>query len=89
MKTLFVFDPDWVGACGVGLLLVAFLLNLFGVLPRGSRSYQSLNAAGASLACYAALMIEFLPFVVLEATWAIVALVALVRGVGRYTADPS
>ncbi len=89
MELSAVSGPDWIGACGVSLLLVAFVLNLFGILPRNSRSYHALNAGGASLACYAAFMIEFLPFVVLEATWATVALVALVRGVGPYTAGPS
>ena len=70
---------EWIGSLGVALLLLAFGLNLFGWLTRASRSYQSLNVLGASLACYASWRIDFMPFVVLEATWAVVALKALLR----------
>ena len=71
---------DIVASCGVGLLLLAFALNLFGFLPSGSRAYQALNLVGAGLAAWAAWTLRFLPFVVLEGTWALAALVALVRG---------
>lgn len=70
---------DWLGAAGVGLLLLAFAANLLGRLPHGSRAYQGLNALGAAMACTAAALIGFIPFVVLEGTWALVALVALLR----------
>jgi hypothetical protein len=66
-----------IGSTGVLLLLVAFFLNLFGFLSRRSRAYQLLNAIGAGLACYSAFLIDFMPFVVLEGTWSLVALVAL------------
>ena len=70
---------EWVGSLGVVLLLLAFALNLFGRLSRESRRYQGLNALGATLACYASWRIDFLPFVVLEGVWALVALTALLR----------
>jgi hypothetical protein len=70
---------EWVGALGVALLLLAFGLNLFGWLSRASRHYQGLNVLGAGLACYASWRIDFFPFVVLEGTWALVALAALLR----------
>ena len=41
-----------------------------------------MNFVGAGLACAAAALIPFLPFVVLEGTWSLVALVALVSGRG-------
>ncbi len=69
-----------IGSIGVGLLLVAFLLNLFGWLDQRSRIYAVLNIIGAGLSCYASLLIDYIPFVVLEATWTIVALVGLFRG---------
>jgi hypothetical protein len=68
----------------VALLLLAFLLNLIHKLPPDGVPYAAMNLAGAALACYASWLIEFVPFVVLEGTWAAVALVALVRAVGRY-----
>ncbi len=70
---------DWIGSLGVALLLLAFGMNLFGWLSRASRGYQGLNVLGASLACYASWRIDFMPFVVLEGTWAVVALAALLR----------
>ncbi len=72
--------PDAIGSIGVALLLVAFGFNLTGALDRHSRAYQGLNVVGAGLACAAAWLIGFLPFVVLEGTWAAVALGALLRG---------
>ena len=72
--------PDAIGSSGVTLLLVAFFLNLFGWLEVRTRAYQMLNLAGAGLACWASWMIGFIPFVVLEGTWAAVAAVALARG---------
>lgn len=68
-----------VGSVGVFLLLVAFVLNLFGFLTESARSYQLTNAIGAGLSCYSAHLIDFPPFVVLEGTWCIVATVALMR----------
>jgi hypothetical protein len=72
-----------VGSIGVAMLLIAFFMNLFGMLDSNSRSYQAMNAAGAAVSCYASYLIGFVPFVVLEATWCAVALVAMVRGRGQ------
>jgi hypothetical protein len=38
-----------------------------------------LNITGAGLSCYASLLIHFLPFVILEAVWGLVALFAFIR----------
>jgi hypothetical protein len=66
-----------VGSAGVFLLLIAFFLNLVGKLRSGSLAYAGLNLLGAGLACYASWLLDFLPFVVLEGTWAAVAAFAL------------
>ena len=68
---------DISGSTGVCLLLVAFFLNLFGLIAHTSRRYQFMNAVGAGLSCYASYRIGFAPFVVLEGTWSVVAVVAL------------
>ena len=70
---------DWLATVGVSILLVAFFLNLAGRLSRTSRLYALLNTVGGGLACWASWMIGFLPFVVLEGTWAVFAAVALLR----------
>lgn len=68
-----------VGAIGVTLCLVAFLFSVFGYLSQDSKLYAFLNLLGGSLSCYAAVLIDFLPFVILEGTWALVAFVALFK----------
>jgi hypothetical protein len=67
---------EWIGSLGVALLLVAFALQLAGVLGRASGLYSALNALGAGLACWASWQIGFL----LEGLWCLVALAALLRG---------
>jgi hypothetical protein len=68
-----------IGSVGVGLLLLAFMLNLLGVLRAGTYAYLALNLAGGALACLSSYMIGFVPFVVLEGTWAGVAGIGLAR----------
>lgn len=68
-----------IGSAGVALLLGAFALNLAGKLERTARAYSGLNAVGAGIACYASWRIGFMPFVVLEGAWMLVALAALAR----------
>lgn len=68
-----------VGTLGVALLLGAFALNLLRLVRADGGVYLALDLAGASLACWSAFLIGFLPFVVLEGAWALVAGVALVR----------
>jgi hypothetical protein len=68
-----------IGSLGVALLPLAFLLNVFRLLRVEGYPYIVLNLVGASLACYSSYLIDFMPFVVLEGTWAVVAGVAFVR----------
>ena len=70
---------DMIGSIGVTLLLIAYFMSLFKLLRQESRAYGILNVAGAGLACYASLMIGFIPFVILEGTWAVVALIGMFR----------
>ena len=69
---------DWIGFSGVILMLIAFLLNLAKVRSTESLSYILLNLIGGSLSTTAAIMIVYYPFVVLEAVWTLVSLVALI-----------
>jgi hypothetical protein len=70
---------DVIGIAGVSLLLVAFFLNLFGIIEKEAKIYIVLNFVGAAIACYASVLIHFMPFVILEGTWSLVALFSLVR----------
>jgi uncharacterized membrane protein len=69
-----------IASIGVALLLIAFFMNLFGMLASDSRSYQAMNAVGAAVSCYASYLIGFAPFVVLEAIWCAAAIAAMLRG---------
>ena len=69
-----------IGSIGVALLLIAFFMNLFGMLTSDSRAYQAMNAVGAAISCYASYLIGFAPFVVLEAIWCAAAIAAMSRG---------
>ena len=68
-----------IGSMGVALLLIAFFMNLFGMLTSDSRAYQAMNAVGAAISCYASYLIGFAPFVVLEAIWCAAAIAAMLR----------
>jgi hypothetical protein len=69
----------WIGSLGVALLLLAFFLNLFKFIAQDGLAYIGMNIAGAGLACLSSWMIAFMPFVVLEAVWCLVAAAALAK----------
>jgi hypothetical protein len=74
---------DITGFFGVFLLLIAFFLNLFGKIRRESLLYILLNIAGAGIAAVASCLLNYLPFIILESTWTIVSVVALIRYYGN------
>jgi glucose-6-phosphate-specific signal transduction histidine kinase len=78
-----------IGFTGVGLLLLAFVLNLANFLKAESVPYLALNLIGAGLACASSWMIDFMPFVILEGTWAVATLIALIRVVAGQATQPS
>jgi len=75
-----------IGSVGVGLLMLAFVLNIAGALKTQSIFYLGLNLLGAGLACLSSWMIDFMPFVVLEGTWAVATLIALIKSIARQKA---
>lgn len=68
---------DWIGFIGVTILLAAFLLNLLDKISTKSVTYISLNLVGAGLACLASVLINYIPFIILEGAWTTVSLVSL------------
>ena len=67
-----------IGFAGVSILLVAFFLNLTNKLHKDSLGYILLNIIGAGVACLASVLINYVPFIVLEGTWTIVSVWALI-----------
>ncbi len=67
------------GSTGVTLLLVAFGMNLAKKWKQESLPYILFNIMGAALACASSVRIHFIPFIILEGTWTLVSVVALIK----------
>lgn len=63
---------DWIGASGVFLILLAFFLSLIEQIDSKGLPYLLLNLIGAALACAASVMLDYWPFIILEAAWCLV-----------------
>ncbi|HNF31302.1 MAG TPA: hypothetical protein PLE03_02065 [Bacteroidia bacterium] len=70
---------DFIGFIGVFILLVAYFLHLFRVIKPDKIFYLLLNFIGASLACLASVLIHYMPFILLEAAWALVSLISIFK----------
>jgi len=70
---------DWIGFIGVSILLLAFLLSLSKKISQDSHPYILLNIMGAGLACIASVLIDYIPFIILESAWTLVSLVSWIR----------
>lgn len=72
---------DWIATIGVSILLIGFGLNLLKIIEANSYLYLSLNFLGSFLAGISAVMIHLVPFIVLEAVWAVVSLFGILKKV--------
>jgi len=70
---------DWIGSIGVFQILLAYILNVFGKSKKTDLIFILLNLFGASMACLASVLMNYLPFIILEAVWAFVSLVSLIK----------
>ncbi|MEI6886081.1 MAG: hypothetical protein WCO02_16435 [Bacteroidota bacterium] len=70
---------DIIGIIGVSLILLAYFLNIFSLVPKEGKLFFMMNIFGAGLACYASLLIHYWPFVILEGVWTLVSILGLVR----------
>lgn len=68
---------DWIGFTGVAILLLTYLLNLAKKIPSSGLAYIWLNIIGTGMAWLASWMIHYFPFVILEASWMLVSVIAL------------
>ncbi|WP_333599107.1 CBU_0592 family membrane protein [Flavobacterium sp.] len=74
---------DMIGTVGVGLILIAYFLNIFSLIKKDGILFYVLNIFGGGIACFSSYLIKFWPFVVLEGTWALISLVALVKSIKK------
>ena len=70
---------DLLGFIGVSMILIAYFLNLNNRLDSNDIKYILLNLFGGMLACLASLLMQYYPFVLLEGTWTIVSIIALIK----------
>ena len=68
---------DWIGSIGVFLILLAYFLNVIGTLNHKDIAFIILNLIGATLACIASVLLDYVPFIILEGAWVLVSLYAL------------
>ena len=72
---------DLIGTLGVGLILLAYFLNMFLLIKKDGTLYFSINILGAGIACLSAVLIHFMPFIILEAAWVIVSVVGIIKSI--------
>ena len=74
---------DIIGTIGVSIVLVVYFLNIFGLIPKEGILFFILNILGASIACYASVLINYKPFIILEGTWAMVSFLGLMKSLKK------
>lgn len=70
---------DLIGTTGVFLILLAYFLLILHKTTRDSYLYLMMNATGAALACLASVLLNYWPFIVLEAAWTLVSVAAIIN----------
>lgn len=70
---------DWIGFIGVTILLIAYFLNLTNKLKKHSVIYLLMNLIGGGLACFASILLKYIPFIILEGSWTLVSLFGLIN----------
>ena len=78
-------QTDFIGFAGVTILLIAYFLNLSDFVRKDSLTYLLLNVIGASIACFASILLKYLPFIILEGCWTLVSVIGLLNYLKRVT----
>ena len=74
---------DITGTLGVGLILLAYFMNIFSLIPKEGKLFFVMNIAGAGLACYASVLINYVPFIILEGVWCMVSAAGLLKRIAK------
>ena len=70
---------DWIGFIGVFQILLAYMLNVMGKVSHKDLSFILLNLIGAGMACLSSILLNYWPFIILEAVWTIISLISLLK----------
>ena len=74
---------DWIGTIGVGIVVIAYFLNNFSLIKTNGNLYYVLNVIGGGISCYAAVLINFIPFVILEGIWTLLSGISLLQNIKK------
>lgn len=74
---------DIIGTIGVSLILIAYFLNIFSLIKKDGILFYVLNILGGAIACFSSYLIRFWPFVILEGTWSVISIVALLKSIKK------
>jgi len=70
---------DWIGFIGVFQILLAYFLNVTGKITNKNLTFILLNLIGAGMACVASILLNYVPFVILEGIWMLISAVSLIK----------
>lgn len=70
---------EFIGSIGVGLILIAYFCSVFKFIMTNGKLFFSMNIIGAGLACYASILINYWPFVILEGMWTVVSVIGFIK----------
>ena len=70
---------DWIGFIGVFQILLAFILNITNKLKTKDLFFILLNLIGAGMACFASILMKYVPFIILEGVWTLASIIALIN----------
>ena len=70
---------DWIGFIGVFQILLAYFLNVIVKISNNNITFILLNLIGATMACLASILLNYWPFIILEAVWALVSMYSLIK----------
>ena len=74
---------DIIGSVGVGLTLIAYFMSIFSLIKKDGILFYALNILGGGIACFASILIEYLPFIILEGTWTIISVAGLLKSIKK------
>lgn len=72
-------STDWLGFIGVFLILLAYFLNVVGKISNKDLSFILLNLIGAGMACLASIILNYVPFIILEGVWTLISFISLIK----------
>lgn len=72
-------STDWLGFIGVAMILVAYVLNIFEKVSTKDNVFILLNLFGAGIACFASILLNYIPFIILEGVWTLISLISIIK----------